>query len=303
MRSRKRHLDGVLLLDKPSGPSSNAALQQVKLLYRAHKAGHTGSLDPLASGLLPLCFGEATKLSSYLLTGDKGYRAIARLGQRTDTLDAEGRLLAEAPFDDVDASRIEAALTGFRGDISQIPPMYSALKRGGETLYALARQGLEVEREPRQVHIARLQLVDYTPPFLVLDVDCSSGTYIRTLVDDIGQLLGCGAHVHALRRTWAEPFRAPDMIELADLEALTGQFTALDALLLPLESMVAALPQATIAGPDLLRFAHGNPVRLEGAPVTQAIAVHDPQGQLLGIARCADGETLKAVRVLNRQTS
>ncbi|MGE4069631.1 MAG: tRNA pseudouridine(55) synthase TruB [Lysobacterales bacterium] len=303
MRSRKRRLDGVLLLDKPSGPSSNAALQQVKLLYRADKAGHTGSLDPLASGLLPICFGEATKLSSYLLTGDKGYRAIARLGQRTDTLDAEGRLLAEAHFDEVDASRIEAALVGFRGNISQIPPMYSALKRGGETLYALARQGLEVEREPRQVHIARLQLVDYTPPFVVLDVDCSSGTYIRTLVDDIGQVLGCGAHVHALRRTWAEPFREPEMVEMARLEALNGQFTALDSLLLPLESMVAALPRATIAGPDLLRFAHGNPVRHENAPMAQAIAVHDPQGQLLGIARCADGETLKAVRVLNRQTS
>ncbi|MCB1610288.1 MAG: tRNA pseudouridine(55) synthase TruB [Lysobacterales bacterium] len=303
MRSRKRHLDGVLLLDKPSGPSSNAALQQVKWLYRAHKAGHTGSLDPLAGGLLPICFGEATKLSSYLLTGDKGYRAIARLGQRTDTLDAEGRLLAEAPIDEIDTVHIETALIGFRGHIRQIPPMYSALKRGGESLYALARQGLEVEREPRQVHIDRLELVDYTPPFLVLDVDCSSGTYIRTLVDDIGQVLGCGAHVHALRRTWAEPFRDPEMVELSALEARNGQFAALDACLLPLESMVSALPRATIDGPDLQRFAHGNPVRHVGAPVSQAIAVHDSLGQLLGMARCADGETLKAVRVLNRSTS
>lgn len=301
MRPRKRQLDGVLLLDKPSGPSSNLALQQVKMIYRASKAGHTGSLDPLATGLLPICFGEATKLSSYLLTGDKGYRTIARLGQRTDTLDAEGRLLVEAPIDGIDHESIEAALAGFRGDIQQIPPMYSALKRGGETLYALARQGLEVEREVRQVHIARLRLVEWTEPFLVLDIDCSSGTYVRTLVDDLGQILGCGAHVHALRRTWAEPFRDPHMIEAATLEALRGDFEALDALLMPIESMTGALPQATIEGEHLLRFAHGNPVRSDDAIVAPAIAVNDPQGRLLGIARCADGETLKAVRVLNRQ--
>ena len=300
MRSRKRQIDGVLLLDKPSGPSSNQALQQVKWLFRAQKAGHTGSLDPLASGLLPICFGEATKLSSYLLTGDKGYRTIARLGQRTDTLDAEGQVVAEAPFDQIETAGIEAALSGFRGDISQIPPMYSALKRGGETLYSLARQGLEVEREPRQVRISRLELVEWSPPFLVLDVDCSSGTYVRTLVDDLGQLLGCGAHVHALRRTWAAPFADPEMVELTSLEALQGQLNALDALLLPIESMTTGLPSVTIYGDDLIRFSHGNPVSCDHASISQAIAVHDEQQRLLGIARCSDGETLKAVRVLNR---
>lgn len=300
MRSRKRPLDGVLLLDKPSGPSSNAALQQVKWLYRAQKAGHTGSLDPLASGLLPICFGEATKLSSYLLSGAKGYRAVARLGQRTDTLDAEGRVLAEASFEHIDETMIDGALAGFRGSIQQIPPMYSALKHGGETLYTLARQGLEVEREPRQVQITRLHRVEWTAPYLVLEIDCSSGTYVRTLVDDLGQLLGCGAHVHALRRTWAEPFSTPAMIELPLLQSMQGQLAALDALLLPVESMTAALSAATISGDDLIRYAHGNPVRCEGTAISAAIAVHDPAGRLLGIARCTDGETLKAVRVLNR---
>jgi tRNA pseudouridine55 synthase len=206
MRFRKRAIDGVLLLDKPSGPSSNEALQRVKTLYGAQKAGHTGSLDPLASGLLPICFGEATKLSTYLLTGNKGYRTVARLGIRTDTLDAQGRTLAETAIGDIDRETIEAALKPLRGDIEQVPPMYSALKRDGSALYQLARQGVEIEREPRQVRILRLDLIEWTPPFLVLDIDCSSGTYVRSLVDDLGQALGCGAHVHALRRTWAAPF-------------------------------------------------------------------------------------------------
>ncbi len=300
MRSRKRSLDGVLLLDKPVGPSSNAALQRVKWLYRADKAGHTGSLDPLASGLLPICLGEATKLSSYLLTGDKGYRAIARLGIRTDTLDATGRPVVERGFDHVDADSIDAALARFRGDIEQIPPMYSALKRGGTALYELARKGVEIEREPRRVHIDRLRLVEWTPPFLVLDIDCSSGTYVRTLVDDIGEALGCGAHVHALRRTWAAPFRDPAMHPMAALDALQGDIAALDRLLLPVEVLAAGMPSARICNDQLVRFSHGNPVISAEAVIADEIAVLNEDGRLLGIARCKDGETLKAVRVLNR---
>ena len=300
MRSRKRPLDGVLLLDKPVGPSSNAALQRVKWLFRADKAGHTGSLDPLASGLLPICFGEATKLSSYLLTGDKGYRTIARLGIRTDTLDATGRPLVERGFEHVDADSIEAALRRFRGDIEQVPPMYSALKRGGTALYELARKGVEIEREPRRVRIEGLRLVDWMPPFLVLDVDCSSGTYVRTLVDDIGEALNCGAHVHALRRTWAAPFLDPAMTPMSALDALEGDLAALDRLLLPIEVLTAGIPSARIGADQRVRFSHGNPVNSAEAVIAKEIAVLDQDGHLLGIARCDDGHTLKAVRVLNR---
>jgi tRNA pseudouridine55 synthase len=300
MRPRKRPLDGVLLLDKPVGPSSNAALQRVKWLYRADKAGHTGSLDPAASGLLPICFGEATKLSSYLLTGDKGYRTIARLGIRTDTLDATGRPLVERNFDHVDAESIEAALLQFRGEIEQIPPMFSALKRDGNVLYELARKGVEIERDPRRVRIDGLRLVEWTPPFLVLDVDCSSGTYVRTLVDDLGEALGCGAHVHALRRTWAAPFRDPEMYPMAALDALEGDLAGLDQFLLPVEVLTAGMPSARIGNDQLVRFSHGNPVNSANAPTGPTIAVLDEEGRLLGIARCSDGQTLKAVRVLNR---
>lgn len=300
MRSKKRQLDGVLLLDKPSGPSSNAALQRVKWLYRADKAGHTGSLDPLASGLLPICFGAATKLSTHLLTGDKGYRTVARLGIRTDTLDAQGRPLAETSIDGIERAQIEAALPQFRGTIAQIPPMYSALKREGTALYELARKGVEIDREPRQVRVDRIEIIDWTAPFLVLDVDCSTGTYVRSLVDDLGQALGCGAHVHALRRTWAAPFRQPLMHSMPTLDALIGNLPALDALLLPIEVMVAGRPSATIGGDDLVRFSHGNPVTLDTAPIDDEVAIFDPNQRLLGTARCRDGRTLKAVRVLNR---
>lgn len=300
MRNKLRPLSAVLLLDKPSGPTSNAVLQHLKRLYRADKAGHTGSLDPLASGLLPVCFGEATKLSTYLLTGDKGYRTIARMGIRTETLDATGRPLSEVPIGDLSSAQIERELATFRGEIEQVPPMYSALKRGGMPLYSLARQGVDVDREPRRVRVDRLQIVEWTPPFLVLDIDCTSGTYVRSLIDDLGNALGCGAHVHSLRRTWAAPFRQPQMHTLADIDAQTGAYSALDAFLMPIESMLGDLPQVRITADDLVAFSHGNPVCSVNVPNAGAIAVLDSEGMLLGIARCSDGRTLKAVRVLNR---
>lgn len=300
MRSKKRQLDGVLLLDKPVGPSSNAALQRVKWLYKADKAGHTGSLDPLASGLLPICFGEATKLSSYLLTGDKGYRAVARFGIRTETLDAAGRPIAEVSIGSLDRADIEALLPRFRGEIEQIPPMYSALKRGGTALYELARQGVEIDREPRKVRIDRFELIEWTPPFAVFEIDCASGTYIRSLIDDLGQALGCGAHVHTLRRTWAAPFTSPQMHPMSTLDALQGDLAGLDALLLPVEILADGMPGAQIADDDLVRFSHGNPVTLDQAPIGEPVAIFNPERRLLGIARCNDGRTLKAVRVLNR---
>lgn len=301
MRSKRRQLSAVLLLDKPSGPSSNAALQRIRGLFRAEKAGHTGSLDPLASGLLPICFGEATKLTTFLLSDNKGYRTTARLGIRTDTYDADGQLLFEASFEHLDVAAISTALQRFVGLIEQVPPMFSALKRGGLPLYELARQGVEIERDPRRVRIDRIVLIEWTPPYLVFDVDCSSGTYIRSLVDDLGLMLGCGAHVHALRRTWAAPFRAADMHGLMDLDALMGNLPALDSHLLPIEVLIEDLPKVTLSGDDLIRFGkYGNQVTLDTAPVTDTLAVLAPDGKLLGIARCTDGHTLNAVRVLNR---
>lgn len=297
MNSPRRPLSGVLLLDKPVGPTSNAALQRVKWLYRADKAGHTGALDPLASGLLPICFGNATRLSSWLLEGDKGYRVTARLGIRTDTLDADGRPLAEGRIDGIDAAAVEAALARFRGEIEQIPPMYSALKRDGKPLHALARAGIEVERAPRRVRIDRLALVECTLPFVVLDVDCSSGTYIRTLVDDLGQVLGCGAHVHALRRTWAAPFRAPEMQPMAELDARAGDLAALDALLLPMHALVGWMPRVEIDAAGAERFLHGNPAQVDAAPCADPLSVYGGDGRLLGIGRCADGRSVIPTRV------
>jgi tRNA pseudouridine55 synthase len=302
-RPARRRVDGILLLDKPPGPSSNAVLQRVKRLYRAEKAGHTGSLDPLASGLLPICLGEATKLSGLLLGADKGYVATARLGVRTDTLDADGLITAEAPVAGIDAARIEASLQRFRGPISQIPPMHSALKRDGTPLYQLARQGVEVERAPRAVTIHRLELLAYTSPMLELAIDCSSGTYIRTLVDDLGLALGCGAHVQALRRTWAAPFTTPTMYALEALEALDGDESALDALLLPPATAVAHLPQLTVSLAEAARLRHGNPVQPVRVPQAPVIAAIDPNGELIGIGRSDDGVLLHPDRILRPSTT
>lgn len=297
-RPPRRRVDGILLLDKPSGPSSNAALQRVKRLYQAEKAGHTGSLDPLASGLLPICLGEATKLSGLLLGADKGYETTARLGIRTNTLDADGGVTAEHPVGALDARQIEAVLAAFRGTIAQVPPMHSALKREGTPLYELARQGVEVERSPRTVTIHRIELQDLDLPRIRLAVDCSSGTYIRTLVDDIGLALGCGAHVAALRRVWAAPFRQPQMHSLAAIEALEGDLPALDALLLPPAAALAHLPQVLVSASEAARLRHGNPVQPLRVPQAPVIAALDPHGELVGIARSEDGVLLHPDRIL-----
>ena len=218
----RRNVSGIILLDKPLGFTSNAALQKVRWLLNAEKAGHTGSLDPLATGVLPLCFGEATKFSQYLLDSDKGYETLAQLGKTTTTADAEGEVLQERPVT-VGQADIEAVLPKFRGQISQIPPMYSALKRDGQPLYKLARAGEVVEREPRSVTIARLELLAFEGDTARLAVDCSKGTYIRTLVEDIGEQLGCGAYVAELRRTQAGPFTLAQTVTLEELEAVHAE--------------------------------------------------------------------------------
>jgi tRNA pseudouridine55 synthase len=256
-KRRWQRVDGVLLLDKPSGMTSNSALQSARRLFSAAKAGHTGTLDPLATGLLPLCFGEATKFSADLLEADKTYEADLLFGVTTDTGDAEGevverRQVAFAPPD------LLAALQRFRGPISQIPPMYSALKRDGKPLYQLARQGIEVEREARAVTIHELLLLDHAGDRCRLRVACSKGTYIRTLAEDIGKVLGCGAHLTALRRIAVGPLRIADAVSLEQIQAVAEGERG--SLLLAPDALLQTLPAVYLDAEATLRFSHGNPV-------------------------------------------
>jgi len=253
-------ISGVLLLDKPEGFSSNAALGKAKWLIGERKAGHTGTLDPFATGLLPLCFGEATKFSADLLDADKAYVATARLGQRSSTGDTEGQIIEERAVD-VTREQVDAVLTRFRGEIQQIPPMYSALKRDGKPLYELARQGIEVEREARRVRIIELTLLEFSPPVLRFSVACSKGTYVRVLAEDIGAALGCGAHLTALRRVAVGPLRIDDALTLTALEALTKDSRR--ALLSPLDALLASLPRLELDDVEAARFLHGQ--RLKNA--------------------------------------
>lgn len=254
-----KQVDGVLLLDKPIGLTSNDALQKARRLFSAAKGGHTGTLDPLATGLLPLCFGEATKFSADLLDADKTYEAIIKLGVTTDSGDAEGAVIASAPVN-VSENDISRVLLQFTGDIQQIPPMHSALKRNGRPLYELARQGIEVEREARAVTIYAIDCLGFSGDSLTLRVACSKGTYIRVLASDIGQALGCGAHLSGLRRTVVGDLDLANAVTLAELAALdeaerVGRLQPVDALLL-------SLPVITVEGEAAERFRHGNPVEL-----------------------------------------
>ncbi|HMM55399.1 MAG TPA: tRNA pseudouridine(55) synthase TruB [Candidatus Desulfobacillus sp.] len=290
----RRRVDGVLLLDKPVGPSSNAALQEAKRLLNAAKAGHTGTLDPLASGLLPLCFGEATKFSGELLAADKHYRATLRLGARTDSGDAEGRVIATRTGPPPGRDEIEAVLARFRGEISQVPPMHSALKRDGRPLYEYARQGLDVERQPRRVTISSLELSSLAGDRLELEIDCSKGTYVRTLADDIGEALGCGAHLTALRRTRIGAFGIDGAVTLATLADLPA--AARDGLLLPVEALLGELPALRLDAAAAWRFGHGQAVAAADAAGGKC-RVHAADGRFLGLGRCADG-WLAPVRLL-----
>jgi tRNA pseudouridine55 synthase len=274
-RARGRPVSGILLLDKPVGLSSNHALQKVKRLYDARKAGHTGSLDPLADGMLPICFGDATKLSAFLLDADKHYRFRVRLGQTTATGDAEGDILSERPVEGISAERIEQVLSTFTGEVEQLPPMYSALKHQGKRLYELARQGIEVEREPRRVTIHSLTLGDIDLPTFELKVDCSKGTYVRTLAEDIGEALGCGAHVAALRRTGVGPYTDYPMHTMGELEqaAQQGQ-AALDSLLLPIDTALADWPEVRVGADAGFYLKQGQPVLVPKAPTEGWVRIY-----------------------------
>jgi tRNA pseudouridine55 synthase len=245
--------------------TSNDAVQKVKRLYNAEKVGHTGALDPLATGVLPLCLGEATKFSQYLLASDKKYWTRIKLGVATDTGDSDGRVVETRPVGDLDAARIEAALARFRGEIEQIPSMFSAIKHRGQPLYKLARQGIEVEREARAVTIHSNRLVAFAGDELELEIHCSKGTYIRTIAEDLGAVLGCGAHVVALRRLAAGPYDEGDLVTLGQIEALPD-FASRDALLLPVDSVVEGWPEVRLNDDTAYYMRKGQPVIVAHAP-------------------------------------
>jgi tRNA pseudouridine55 synthase len=271
-----------LLLDKPAGISSNRALQQAKRLFGAAKAGHTGSLDPLATGLLPVCFGEATKIAGYLLGARKAYAAECRLGITTDTCDSDGEVLAERAVPALDAAAIRDALKRFTGRIAQVPPVYSALKQGGVPLYKRARRGEAVEVPPREVEVFRFDLLEHSGDTLRLHVECGSGTYVRSLVRDLGEALGCGAHLTALRRLWVEPFRESRMLTLEELAHLSEQGEpALRASLLPIEAGLADWSVLKLDDAAADDVAHGRRLRVDTEP--GRYRAHAPSGALLAI--------------------
>lgn len=246
-KKKGRDVHGVFLLDKPQGVSSNDIMQKVKRLFQANKAGHTGALDPLATGMLPICLGEATKFSQFLLDSDKRYLVTAKLGERTDTSDADGQVVQTRDVN-ISESDILANLEAFRGDILQVPTMFSALKHNGKPLYEYARAGITVEREARPITIFELKFIHYDAPFLTLEVHCSKGTYIRTLVDDLGEALGCGAHVTMLRRLAVADYPFEKMMTIDDLQKIAenAPLAALDSLLLPMDTAVGRLPKLNL---------------------------------------------------------
>jgi len=296
-RVRGRAVDGILLLDKPSGIRSNEALQRVKHLFDARKAGHTGSLDSLASGLLPLCLGEATKMSGFLLEADKRYRSRFHLGARTTTGDADGEVLERLPVGELDDARVRAVLARFSGAIEQVPPMYSALKHQGRRLYELAYQGLEVEREARPVTIHEFSLLARGDDWLEVEVLCSKGTYIRTLAEDVGAALGCGAHVSMLRRTRVGPFGDDAMVTLETIEAAAAAgHPALDALLLPVDRALADRPPVELEPNSAFYLRQGQPVLIPRAPTDGLVRLYGANGRFMGV-----GEVLEDGRVAPRR--
>ena len=292
-RRRGRPVDGILVLDKPLGVSSNQALQIAKRLYFAAKAGHTGSLDPLATGVLPLCFGEATKFSQFLLDADKAYQSTFVLGVATATGDAEGEVTATADASGITEADVTQALTAFRGEIEQVPSMYSAIKQDGQPLYKLARQGKEVERKARRVVIKQLELRAFrggSRPEVDIYLECSKGTYVRSVAEDLGRALGCGAHVSALRRTRAGPFGIEDSVGLSTLEALKGneQLAEMDALLLPADTALGGLPLVRLSESGGFYIRQGQPVQVPNAPCDGMVRVALESGEFLGVGEILD---------------
>lgn len=299
-KQRGRDINGILLLDKPSGITSNDALQIVKRLFNATKAGHTGSLDKAATGLLPICFGEATKFTSWLLDANKRYLARCRLGIETATGDAEGEILSKRPVPSLTEADIRIVLKEFEGDIEQVPPMYSALKHKGQRLYKLAYQGLEVEREPRTISIYSIDLLSYADEVMEIDVRCSKGTYIRTLAEDIGKRLGCGAHVCALVRTEAGPFTQDQMINLNKLSELADiSINELDNLLLPIDTVMQGIPEVVMAESVAMYFDQGQAVIVPRAPTSGMLRIYNQDHDFLGIGEVLDDGRIAPRKLVN----
>jgi len=292
-RRRGRPVDGILVLDKPRGLSSNQALQAAKRLYFAAKAGHTGSLDPLATGVLPLCFGEATKFSQYLLDADKAYESTFVLGTATASGDAEGEVLQRRDASNLSEADVVTALEAFRGEIEQVPSMFSAIKQDGQPLYKLARKGLEVERKSRRVVVKQLELREFRggdAPEADIYLECSKGTYVRSIAEDLGHALGCGAHVSALRRTRAGPFSLEDSVTLATLEALkeNEELAQMDELLLPADTAVLTLPLVKLSESGGFYMRQGQPLLVPNAPCDGMVRIALESGEFLGVGEILD---------------
>ena len=299
-RKRGRDIHGVFLLDKPQGMSSNDIMQKVKRIFQANKAGHTGALDPLATGMLPICLGEATKFSQFLLDADKRYLVTAKLGERTDTSDAEGQIV-ETREVKVKTPEILTALEQFRGDILQVPTMFSALKHNGKPLYEYARQGITVEREARPITIFELNFIEYNAPYLTLEVHCSKGTYIRTLVDDLGETLGCGAHVTMLRRTAVADYPTEKMLDWNALQSLAAQqdLSLLDALLLPMDTAVAKLPTLTLDESQTQGIGFGQRVKFDNPNSLQGqVRLFSHENRFLGVAVIDENNVIRPQRLV-----
>lgn len=299
-RIQFRRLDGIVLLDKPAGMSSNTALQVARRLFRAEKGGHTGSLDPLATGLLPLCFGEATKIAGLLLGSAKAYDADIALGVTTDTDDSDGAELLRRPVPAIAEETLSAALASLTGHIRQRAPIYSALKQGGEPLYAKARRGEVIEAPEREVHVQAIEVLSHDGERLSLRVTCGSGTYIRALARDLGELLGCGAHITGLRRLWVEPFLAPHMIGLDELRAVAegGDEAELMDWLLPIDAGLSGFPRVEIEAEQARRFRMGQRQRNAGWP-EGLVAVFEQEGGAVGLGQVTDGGLLSPQRLFN----
>ncbi len=290
-RFKGRDVHGILLLAKPSGITSNDALQQVKRIYNAAKAGHTGALDPLATGMLPICLGEATKFSQFLLDADKRYQVTAKLGERTNTSDADGTVISTRPLTFTEA-QLQQALMTFRGDSLQVPSMFSALKHQGKPLYEYAREGIEIEREARPITVYELNVLEFSGDKLVLDIHCSKGTYIRTIIDDLGELLGCGAHVTQLHRSQVAKYPAERMLTIEQLQAIFERCKAegrppreeLDPLLLPMDTAVDSLPEVNMSA-------------VVASYVTQGQAVQVSRGPATGLVRMTVGDEREFIGV------
>ena len=304
-RNRGRNIDGIVVLDKAAGLSSNAALQEVKRLYEAGKAGHTGSLDPLATGVLPLCLGEATKVSQFLLNADKAYRAKIRLGIRTDSGDSDGVEIGRCDAFNVSRVDVEKALKNFEGEIEQLPPMHSALKIGGVPLYELARRGESVARAPRKVTLYRIALTDFDGDEIEIGISCSKGTYIRTIADDLGQMLGCGAHIVALRRTGAGVFTEADCIdsETLEREKAAGGLDKIDRHLIPMDRAIEDLPGVNLPGITAGHVRNGQAVMVRHLPEEGLVRLYEDE-RFIGIG-CIDDDGKVAPRrlIVQRQES